>query len=139
MYSSGTPSHETPRVVSIRGLRSKNNSELEEIVRENMHDTAVLNAVHEVLRGRSRKKAIKLRTEIRERLGLDRLTGVPLADMPIWTRAPLPPPKPWYRKWHYVLTMLGFVGVGAVYGVGFELWQMIHQGLLSLGERLQLF
>ena len=37
-----------------------------------------------------------------------------------------------------MLTLLGSVGVGALYGVGFRFWQMVHQQVVSLGERFQI-
>ena len=95
--------------------------------------------MHLALKGRTGKKAVGLRTEIRELLGLHRVTGAPMRDVIIWARAPEPPRKTWYRKWSYVLTLLGFVGVGALYGVGFHFWRMVHQEVVSFGERFQLF
>ncbi len=120
-------------------MKAKTDSELERIVRDKRDDPVVLNAVHLALKGRTRKRAVALRAEIRELLGLDRFTGAPMRDVIIWTTAPGPPKKPWYRKWAYVLTLLGSVGVGALYGVGFRFWQMVHQQVVSLGERFQLF
>ncbi len=135
----GMPSSGGSNSISARALQAKTNSELERIVRDNVHDPAVLSAVHGALKGRTRKKAVRLRAEIREHLGLDRSSGPPPPPLPTWTRAPLPPPKPWYRKWHYVLLLLGCVAVGMLHGGGFHLWQMIHQGVLRMAEWWQLF
>jgi hypothetical protein len=135
----GMPSSGRSNSISARSLRARTNSELERIVRDNAHDAAVLSAVHRALIGRTRKKAVLLRTEIRERLGLDRSSGLPSRHLPIWTRAPLPPMKPWYRKSHYVLSLLGCVAVGMLHGVGFDLWQMIHNGVLRMAEWWQFF
>lgn len=137
LSDSSVPSRSS--AIPSRALRANTNSELERIVRDNLHDPVVLRAVLVALKGRTRKKAIALRTEICERLGLDHVTGAPSPGMPIWERAAEAPRKPWYRKWSFALTMLGFVGAGVLHGVGFHLWQMVHQGLLSLGERFQLF
>ena len=139
MYSSESSEPSRAKSISARSLPRRSNTELERIVRKNLHDPVMLGAVHMALKGRTRKKAVRLRTEIRERLALDRTTGAPMPNLPVWTLAPEPPRKPRYRKWRYVLMMLGFVGAGAVHGVGFPLWQMLHQELLSLGERFQLF
>ena len=116
-------------------FRTKSNSDLEEVVRANLHNPAVLSAVHQALLGRTRRKAIHLRTVIEQQLAAAHVAGARGADIPIWTRAP----ELRNRTWPLVLTLLGFVGVGALHGVGFHLWQVIHQGLLSFGERLQLF
>ena len=125
--------------VSARRLKRKSQAELERIVRANIHDQAVLGAVHQALKGRRRKKAIRLQVELRERLGLDRLTGIPSTSMPLWTRASTPSRKSWYRKWHYVVTLLGFVAIGAFYDVGVLAWQTIHQGFLTMSEWAQPF
>jgi hypothetical protein len=135
----GMPSSGRSKFISARSLRARTNSELERIVRDNAHDATVLSAVHGALKGRTRKKAILLRIEIRERLGLDRSSGLPSPHLPIWTRASLPQPKPWYRNWHCVLSLLGCVAVGMLHGVGFDFWQMIHHGVLRMAEWWRFF
>ena len=135
----GMPSSGGLNSISARVLRAKTNSELDRIVRNNAHDAAMLSAVHDALKGRRRMKAVRLRSEIRERLGLDRSSGLPSLHLPIWVRAPLPPSKPWYRKWPYVLSFLGCVAVGMLYGIDFHLWQMIHNGVLRIIDWWQLF
>jgi hypothetical protein len=129
-----------PRSSSIpaSSLRAKTNSELERIVRNNIDDPEVLLAVHVALKGRTRKRATALRTEIRERLALDRVTGRPSLDKPIWTRAREPPRKPWYRSWFLTLAFAVCVVVGVQLGAGSAVWEMIHEGILHLGERWHL-
>jgi hypothetical protein len=129
-----------PRSSSIPGssFRAKTNSELERIVRNNIDDPEMLLAVHVALNGRTRKRAIALRTEIRERLALDRVTGSPSLDLPIWTRAPEPPRKPWYRSWLLMVAFAVCVVVGVQVGAGSAVWQLIHDGILHLGERWHL-
>ena len=62
----GIPSSGGSNSISARALQAKTNSELERIARDNVHDPAVLGAVHRALKGRTRKRAVRLRTEIRE-------------------------------------------------------------------------
>jgi len=137
VYSRGTSPGK--RAAATRGLRWKSNGELQRIVHENRQDAAVLGAVHGALNGRRRKKAIRLRTEIREQLGLDRVTGFPSPDIPIWTRAPARPRERPGRKWWYALALIASVAAGILLDVRFDFWRTMRQSVVQLGERWQVF
>jgi hypothetical protein len=131
----GMPSRGRSKPIFAHGLRTKTTSELEGIARANGHDAAVLRAVHAALTGRTRKQAIKLRERLASKLAAGSRSG----ETPIWARAPLPRQRPWYRTWQFVALMIGFAAIGAFYGVGFHVWQMIHRGAVQLAEQLPLY